>query len=232
MSISLPFKNVLRQSTVRLMLGILMIIFILTAFYLRKAGYITSEGVLGFLEKRRIIAPVLFILIYSIVPSLLLPSLPLTIGAGFLWGPFWGVVFSITGATIGCSLAFLISRYLAADYFRNKLNYSGWQWLLKQVDKNGWKVVAFTRINPIFPSTLISYLFGVTSIPFLKYLWATFVFMLPLCIAFVTFGGSIGEFVLAGNLKGILTSMLIAVCAFVLVFLLKPLIKKMLFEKE
>ena len=202
--------------------------FILAAFFLRKAGYISAEGIFAFLKDHRLLAPVLFIAIYSILPSLFFPSLPLTIGAGFLWGPLWGVVFSITGATIGCSIAFLISRYLAADYFRNKLNYSGWRWLLKQVDKNGWKVVAFTRINPIFPSTLISYLFGVTSIPFLKYLWSTFVFMFPPCIAFVAFGGSIREFVLVGDLKGIAVSMLIALFAFLLLFLLKPLIKKKL----
>lgn len=118
MSIPLSFKYVLRQSTVRLMLGILMIILILTAFYLRKAGYISPEGLFRFLEKHRIIAPGLFIIICSIAPSLFLPTFPVTIGAGFLWGPFWGSIFSIIGATIGASIAFLISRYLSGNFFK------------------------------------------------------------------------------------------------------------------
>jgi uncharacterized membrane protein YdjX (TVP38/TMEM64 family) len=230
MNIMMLFKKAQLQNKniTKLIFGVVIVMSILAAFFLRQAGYISAEGIFTFLQNHRLLAPALFIAIYSILPSLFFPTLPLTIGAGFLWGPFWGVVFSITGATIGSSFSFLISRYLAAEYFRNRLNYSAWQWLLKQVDKNGWRVVAFTRVNPIFPSSLISYLFGVTSIPFLKYLWATFVFMLPPTIALAAFGSSIREFALVGNLKGIITSLLIAVIAFLLLFLLKPLIRKKL----
>jgi uncharacterized membrane protein YdjX (TVP38/TMEM64 family) len=220
------------MSPAKLALGIVMLALILAAFYLRKAGYISPESVMGFLEEHRTLAPVLFILVYAILPSLLLPTLPMSIGAGFLWGPLWGTVLSVIGATTGFTISFLVSRYIAGDYFRTKFDFVIWKWLMEHVEKSGWKVVAFTRINPIFPATVCSYLFGVTSVRFVDYVWATFVFIIPPCIAITSFGSSLGEFVLTGDMKGIVTGLVIASLALLLMFALRPLAKKLLPEKE
>lgn len=228
---SFTYGILARQNAGRFMLGLTTAILILAAFFLRRAGYFSPETILAFLEKHGILAPIFFILIYSILPSLFLPTLPLNIGSGFLWGPFWGVVFSIVGSTLGASLPFLIARYLAGDSVTKRVDSYTWKWLLSQVDKNGWKVVAFTRINPVFPSTLLSYLFGLTSISFVEYLWSTFVFMLPPCIAFVAFGSAIRDFVLVGNIQGIEVGIIIAILALLSLFGLKPIIKKILPEK-
>lgn len=224
-------RDIIKRNTARFNIGIVMLILILATFYLRKSGYISSENIFSFIEKQRGLTPILFVILYSIMPSLFLPTLPLNIGAGFLWGPLWGSVFSIVGATIGSSIAFLIGRYIAGDYFTRRLNFTPWKWLLKRVDKDGWKVVAFTRVNPVFPTTLLNYLFGVTSISFLEYLWSTSVFLLPPTIIFVAFGSSIREFVLIGNLTAIISGILIAVLAMLILFGLKPLFTKMLYKK-
>jgi uncharacterized membrane protein YdjX (TVP38/TMEM64 family) len=231
-SLSFGSRGLARQNSSKVIIGAMMVTLILVAFFLRRTGYISPEAIFDFLEKHRTIAPVLFIILYSIMPSLFLPTLPLMIGSGFLWGPFWGLVFSIVGSTSGASLAFLISRYIGKDYFANRLDFPAWGWITKQVDKYGWQTVAFTRINPIFPATILNYLFGVTSIPFLEYLWATFVFMLPPSIAFVAFGSSIREFVLLGNIKGITIGILIAASAIFILFALNRLLKKVLPENE
>jgi uncharacterized membrane protein YdjX (TVP38/TMEM64 family) len=203
----------------------------LSATYLRKLGYISPESLFEFISTYKILAPALFIFLYSIGPSLFIPSLPLTIGAGFLWGPFWGVVFSITGATLGASVAFLIARYILGDAIKERFSYSRWQWLKGKVERHGWKAVAFSRIVPIFPFPVLNYLFGITPIPFLHYLWSTFVFMLPACIAFVAFGSSMGELILKGNIEGLIIGILIATAALLLPLLFKPIVKKVFPEK-
>lgn len=220
-----------RLKNKRLILGIALVMIIVVATYLRKSGYISPESLFEFIKKHRVLAPALFILVYSIGPSVFLPSLPLTLGAGFLWGPFWGVIFSITGATIGASVPFLLSRYIIGDAIRERFSYSRWEWLKEKVEHHGWKAVAFTRIVPIFPYPVLNYLFGITPIPFSHYLWSTFVFMLPACIAYVAFGSSMGELILKGNIKGLITGILIATVALLLPFALRPLLKAIKDEK-
>ncbi len=210
----------------KLLLGLIVILLILLTTYLRKEGYISTEGILNFIKQYKVAAPLLFILIYAIGPSLFIPSLPLTLGAGFLWGPFWGVIFAITGATTGSSVAFLISRYLMSDTIKNRFGYDKWTWLKEKVEKHGWKAVAFARLLPVLPFPVLNYMFGVTPIPFFHYLWASFVFMLPACIAYVAFGSSMGELLLKGNVKGLVIGILIASVAMLLPFALKPLVKK------
>jgi len=210
----------------KLLFGSIVILLILLTAYLRKQGYISTEGILNFIKQYKVAAPLLFISIYAIGPSLFIPSLPLTLGAGFLWGPFWGVVFAITGATTGSSVAFLISRYLMADTIKKRFGYDKWTWLKEKVEKHGWKAVAFARLLPVLPFPVLNYMFGVTPISFLHYLWATFVFMMPACIAYVAFGSSMGELLLKGNVKGLVIGILIASVAMLLPFALKPLVKK------
>ena len=210
----------------KLFLGLSVILLIITTTYLRKNGYISSDGIMEFLQRYKIAAPLLFIIIYTIGPSLFIPSLPLTLGAGFLWGPFWGVIFSITGATLGASVAFLIARYLLCNSIKERFGYSRWKWLKEKVEKNGWKAVAFSRLVPVLPFPVLNYLFGITPISFLHYLWSTFVFMLPACIAYVAFGSSMGEMILKGNFKGLITGIVIASAALLLPIAIKPLLKK------
>lgn len=166
---------------------------------LQKSNVLTIDKMLNFIETSKFLAPLIYIIIYAIGPSVFFPSLILTIIAGMLWGPFWGVVFAITGATIGCSIPFLLARYILHDNVKRLFGIKRWEKLTTLVEKNGWKVVAFTRIVPMFPFPVLNYLFGITPIKFLHYLISSFIFMLPACIAYVYFGSGIFELITKKN---------------------------------
>jgi uncharacterized membrane protein YdjX (TVP38/TMEM64 family)/Fe-S oxidoreductase len=170
---------------------------------------IRFSGATQYLEQDRLrlliqgygaLAPLIYMLVYTIAPSLFLPGLPLTIAGGILFGPFWGVVYAITSATVGACLAFLISRYIARDWVEKKLKSPRWKQLDQGVEKHGWKIVAFTRLIPIFPFNLLNYAFGLTKINFLPYAAATFICMLPACIAFIVFSSSLLDLI-KGNIS-------------------------------
>lgn len=146
------------------------------------------------------LAPLAFILLYSLAPALFLPGLPITIAGGVLFGPFFGVVYSITGATIGASISFLVSRYIARNWIESKLDTPKWQNFFESVEKNGWKIIAFTRLVPLFPFNLLNYAFGLTPIKFLPYAITSFICMLPACIAFIVFSSSFID-LLKGNIS-------------------------------
>ena len=153
--------------------------------------YLEQEKLKQLIHGYGALAPVIYMVVYAVAPSLFLPGLPITIAGGILFGPFWGVVYTITSATIGACLAFLISRYIARDWVEKKLKGPRWKGLDQGVDTHGWKIVAFTRLIPLFPFNLLNYAFGLTRINFLSYAVTTFICMLPACIAFIVFSSSL-----------------------------------------
>ncbi|MBJ6801446.1 TVP38/TMEM64 family protein [Geomonas propionica] len=145
------------------------------------------------LQGHEVLAPVIFVLLYGITPVLFLPGLPMAIAAGLLFGPVWGVVYAITGATLGASASFLVARHLAREWVVGKLSGEMWQNLDQKVGEQGWKIVAVTRLVPLFPFNLLNYAFGLTRIPFWHYVIASFLFMLPGCTAFIVFSSSLPQ---------------------------------------
>ena len=155
------------------------------------AQYLQQEKLQALIGSYGVLAPAIYILIYALAPVLFLPGLPITIMGGIVFGPFWGVVYTITGATIGASLAFLVARYGARDWISAKLTGPKWEKLDSEVAQHGWKVVAFTRLIPAFPFNLLNYAFGLTKVSFFHYAVTSFICMLPGCIAFIVFSSSL-----------------------------------------
>ena len=73
--------------------------------------------------------PLVFMLIYALGTVLFLPGSVITLAGGALFGPFWGTLYNLTGATLGAAAAFLIARYLAGNWVEQKSG--GWRcfWL-------------------------------------------------------------------------------------------------------
>jgi uncharacterized membrane protein YdjX (TVP38/TMEM64 family)/rhodanese-related sulfurtransferase len=162
------------------------------------------------------VAPLLFMLIYALAAVLFLPGTVLTLAGGALFGPVLGTFYNLTGATLGATLAFLVSRYLASDWVAGKAGGRVKQ-LIDGVEGEGWRFVAFVRLVPLFPYNLLNYALGLTRLRLLHYILATFVFMLPASLAF-TYLGYAGREAVAGGQgmiqKGMLALALLAVVAF------------------
>lgn len=189
-------KTVLKAGVVALLLAA-----ILALHFSGAARHLDQESLRGWIEGYGMLAPALYMLIYAAAPSLLLPGLPLTIAGGMLFGPLWGVVYTMAGSTAGACVAFLVARYTAGEWIRSRLHSPRWKRLDQAVERNGWKVVLLTRLVPLFPYNLLNYAFGLTRIPFTRYALATFFGMLPACVGFVVFSSSLWD-VLSGKVSG------------------------------
>jgi uncharacterized membrane protein YdjX (TVP38/TMEM64 family)/rhodanese-related sulfurtransferase len=162
------------------------------------------------------VAPLLFMLIYALAAVLFLPGSVLTLAGGALFGPVLGTLYNHTGATQGATQAFLIARYLASDWVAEKTGGRVKQ-LIKGVEGEGWRFVAFVRLVPLFPFNLLNYALGLTRLRLLHYIIATYVFMLPGAIAYTYLGYAGREAVAGGEgmiQKGLLALALLAVVAF------------------
>lgn len=131
--------------------------------------------------------PLVFMAIYAIGTVLFLPGSVLTLAGGALFGPLWGTLYNLTGATIGATIAFLIARYLAASWVENKAGGRTKQ-LIQGVEAEGWRFIAFVRLVPLFPFNILNYALGLTRIKLTHYVIASYLCMLPGAFAYTYLG--------------------------------------------
>jgi uncharacterized membrane protein YdjX (TVP38/TMEM64 family) len=201
---------------------------ILTVRLFHLQDYFEEQRLRQLIASFGIWGPIVYLAVWSLAPALFLPGLPITLAGGVLFGAFWGVVYTGIGSTVGASLAFLTARYLAREWVAAQLlRGTKLATLDDKVARHGWKIVAFTRLIPVFPYFLLNYAFGLTRISLAAYAVATFFAMLPWTIAFVYFSSHILD-LLKGNLS---PGLVIGVILVVLVSII-PLIYKKMKRKE
>jgi uncharacterized membrane protein YdjX (TVP38/TMEM64 family) len=182
-----------RSSILRPLILVLLVVGMMAAVrYFRVGEYLEAERLRAWINAYGIWAPLIYLAIWTVAPSLLaLPGLPITLAGGVLFGKFWGVVYTALGATMGATLGFLVARYLARDWLEAKLAGTKLAALDEKVARHGWKIVAFTRLIPIFPYNLQNYAYGLTRIPLFPYILASFFCMLPATVAFIYFSSNL-----------------------------------------
>lgn len=137
------------------------------------------------------VAPLVYIGLYFVSTVFFLPGTPVTVLAGFVFGPLWGVLYASIASIISVSTAFLIARYVARDLVENWVKgNTQFQRIDEQVKEQGWRIVMLTRLVPIFPFNLQNYAYGLTSIRFSTYVLVSAIFMLPGTAVFVQLGGA------------------------------------------
>ena len=199
----------------RYLLVLVLLTGIAAAWYWRDS--LSPEALNDWLAQLGWIAPLVFIAGYAIATVFFLPGIVFTLAGGALFGPVFGVAYSLTGATIGATLAFLTARYLASDWVARQSGRLLRQ-LVDGVEAEGWRFVAFTRLVPLFPFNLLNYALGLTRIPLTHYVITTIIFMAPGCAAYTYLGYAGREIAVGGEAiirKGLLALALVATIAFV-----------------
>lgn len=162
-------------------------------------------------------APLGYVVLFALGTVLFVPGAIFGLAGGVLFGPVWGSVLNLIGATLGATLAFLAARYLAADRVRRKAG-GRLDRLIAGVEAEGWRFVAFVRLVPLFPFNLLNYALGLTRIPLMHYVVASLICMAPGTIAY-TYLGYAGREAFAGGetmvRTGLIALGLLALAAFI-----------------
>lgn len=210
-----------RTVVIRSILAIIVLLAVVAGFTLR--GELNPEALRRGIDDLGAVAPLVFIAAYAAATVAFLPGLVFTIAGGVLFGPVLGTLFSLVGATIGATLAFLIARHAAADWVAEKAG-GRLQRLLLGVEREGWRFVAFVRLVPLFPFNLLNYALGLTRIGLLPYILASFICMAPGAFAY-TWVGHAGAETVAGGEGGI-QAILIAIGLLAAVMFLPRLVRR------
>lgn len=174
------------------------------------------EALDAWLSGLGLLVPLAYLGLYAVGTVAFLPGALFALAGGSLFGPVWGSLLNLTGATIGASLAFLIARYLAGGWAAARTG-GRLKRLIEGVEAEGWRFVAFVRLVPLFPFNLTNYALGLTRIRFVPYVITSFICMAPGAIAY-TWLGHAGREALAGDASairyGLLALGLLAAIAF------------------
>src|SRR5450432_2140899 len=125
-------------------------------------------------------------LLYACCNVLLLPGGLLSIGGGFFFGLWWGFAIVLLGNVTGAAISFVISRWIGQRWLQRKLLRSPTLEALKPaVQREGWKIILLSQLHPLLPTSLLNYLYGLTTIRF------------QTCILWVAIGQAPGLFLYA-----------------------------------
>jgi uncharacterized membrane protein YdjX (TVP38/TMEM64 family) len=211
----------------RLLLLTLLCCGIAAAFYWR--DLLSIEALISWVGQLGWVAPLVFITCYAIAAVFFLPGWIFTLAGGVLFGPLFGTLYNLTGATIGATLAFITARYIAHDWVAQRTGKRLRQ-LVEGVEKEGWRFVAFVRLVPIFPFNLLNYALGLTGIRLSHYIIASFIFMAPGGAAYTYLGYAGRE--LAGGGEDVIRKALLAIAVVATVAFVSRIILRLRRKRE
>jgi uncharacterized membrane protein YdjX (TVP38/TMEM64 family) len=90
---------------------------------------------------------------------------------------------SLMGATGGATVAFLLARYLAADWVEARVG-GRLRELRTGVEREGWRFVALLRLVPIVPFNLLNYALGLTRLSVSTFALTSLITMAPGALAY------------------------------------------------
>ncbi|MGH0032629.1 MAG: TVP38/TMEM64 family protein [Myxococcota bacterium] len=154
-------------------------------------GYIPAFA--AWVEGLGVWGPVVFIAGYAAAVVAFVPASLLTLAAGAVFGLGAGTLYVFAAATLGSSLAFLVSRYVARHAVEAKVEGDArFAAIDRAVGEQGRKIVFLLRLSPAFPFNLLNYALGLTRVRFADYVVAA-LGMLPGTLLYVYLGKVAGD---------------------------------------
>jgi uncharacterized membrane protein YdjX (TVP38/TMEM64 family) len=146
-------------------------------------GWIDGYGVAG---------PLVFIAVSALLTVCLFPGPLLSGASGLLFGTALGTPVSICAATLGATLAFSISRWVAHDAVE-ELQGPRLRLLRAWVGRRGFVSILYARIAPGIPYNLVNYAAGLSPVALRAFVAATAIGCAPRAFAYTSLGGSFGD---------------------------------------
>lgn len=119
-----------------------------------------------------------------------IPSAPIALSAGAIYGHFWGALYVLAGSEIGAIAAFGIARFLGYDLLRD---WFGDRLTRGLVGSQNFLMgtVFVSRLLPFISFDIVSYAAGLTSLSFWRFAIATLAGIIPASFLLAHFGSEL-----------------------------------------
>lgn len=143
--------------------------------------------------------PAIFGLVYALAVIVLLPTWPLSIGAGILFGAGPGLGFALLAAAAGGVVSFGLGRTVMGATARRWIDgHPRLRAVDREIQRRGWIAALLLRLSPLTPWNILNYVLGVTRLSLRGYL-ASLPAMAPVLSLYVILGASMGRIAAPGE---------------------------------
>lgn len=198
----------------------ILIIILILAFVVITNKYIGNNvdiyTIKEYIKTFGVLAPLIYIVMFSLVPLTFFPDSVLAISAGLIFGFSKGYIYTTIGALIGASIAFFIARYLGKEIIKKRSS-DKLEKIERLIEKNGFYIIFLLRLIPLFPFDVISYGAGITNVKYKDFILATLFGTIPGIAVFTNIGAT------SLNIKS--TSFYISIALLVLLFTISIFLK-------
>jgi len=225
------------MNKIRLIVFCIFILLIVLFYYFGLGKYLAFENIKQnrlllqkAIERSYLKAVAGFMGIYIGLTAFTLPfAVLLTIVSGFLFGTFWGAIYSCISATIGSSISFLLVKYLLGHWltatcglrlknFREECKRYGYSYLLS---------IHFASVVPLF---IINIFASMANVSYWTFLWTTAVGIFP---GFLVYSFAGRQFMKINKISDILSwKIFIAFLCLALLSMMPVIIRKLMKKKK
>lgn len=206
-------------------LGIVILVLALVVL-INKFSFIKGYGpneIKEYIQGQGSMAPIIYVVILTLLPLLLFPDSVLVIAGGMIFGLWGGAVLTCIGSLLGGVIAFTISRTLGTKVVKRIIKRDIVIFHNKNT-KNAFLLILMMRLIPLFPFKVVSYSAGLTDMKLKDFSLATALGSLPGIIVYTNLGDkttAIGT-----------TDFYISIGLVVILFVISFMFKKIFKDKE
>lgn len=149
------------------------------------------QAVIDYMESLGAVGPL--VLMGLIAAPVLIPSIPPEppmIAGAYIYGFHWALLINWLGSVAASLLVFYLTRSAGKPFARwlKSIETLG-KWIAKAEEKGAiFYMLAF--INPLVPSDIMTYVAGLTTIPGMRFFWATLIGRLPMVLLLTLVGAN------------------------------------------
>lgn len=133
----------------------------------------------------------IYIIIYAVRPLAFFSAAILTIAAGSIFGPIWGVILTVIGSNTSASVAYTLAFFLGKGVLDETSESSGIiANYANRMRRNSFETILIMRFI-FLPYDLVNYLAGFLRIRYAPFILATILGSIPGTITFVLAGASL-----------------------------------------
>ena len=155
-------------------------------------GGIDPQQLQIYIDRMGIFAPIIYILLYTVCTLLILPSTPLNLTGGAIFGIWWGTLWTTIAALVAAIAAFAFTRTVGRELVSRKL-LGRWSAVDAEIRLGGLFYMFAIRLLPIIPYGLVNFAAGLTAIKFKDYFVGTLLGTIPGVLPFVMMGAGINQ---------------------------------------
>ena len=209
------------------LLILLVIALVIASFYLPALKQFTSPTLVrDFVLQFGVLSSLAFVFLLLLSVPLPIPSAPIILAGGYIYGTILGSFLALIAVLIGSSISFWLVRAYGRPLLEKLVDRHHIEHFNHLFKKRGWIIVFISYVVPIFPSDCVSALLGFTKMRYRMFVLLVIAGHIPRFLIV----NSLGEDLLIGfSLKTALV--LVLSLALILIAVFREPIKKFFFKE-